>query len=233
MRGAVPTSVLDEMITYYRQRSAEYDEWWDRRGRYDQGPDLNRRWLDEREMVYAALDSMELRGQVLELAPGTGIWTQRLVRTATTVTAVDASPEMIEINRAKLSSSRVRYVQADLFQWQPAESYNAVVFGFWVSHVPIERLEEFFRTVAQAVHPGGRVFFVDGRREPTSTAMNHVLPGEDEQVMVRRLNDDRAFRIVKNFHPPERLVGVCRQVGLDVQISTTPTYFYYGQGTRS
>ncbi|HEX8522556.1 MAG TPA: class I SAM-dependent methyltransferase [Tepidisphaeraceae bacterium] len=233
MQKSVPVDVLEEMIAYYRQRAAEYDEWWDRRGRYDRGEVCNKQWFDERAAVFAAFDAVPLTDHVLELAPGTGIWTQRLVNKAAKITAVDASEEMIAINRARIASPKVNYLVADLFQWEPTETYDGVVFAFWVSHVPVERLEGFFATVARALRPGGRVFFVDGLREATSTAANHVLPEEREQVMVRKLNDERAFRIVKNFYAPQELISVCRRVGLQVSVSTTGSYFYFGQGVRT
>ena len=60
-------------------------------------------------------------GRALELACGTGLWTRRLVRHADTVTAVDASPEVIELARAGLDDPKVDYVRADLFAWEPPD----------------------------------------------------------------------------------------------------------------
>jgi len=84
---------------------------------------------------------------VLELACGTGLWMVELAHHATSVTAVDASPEVLEINRARLRETgrenAVRYVEADLFGWRPDAAYDAVFFGFWLSHVPPERFEAF------------------------------------------------------------------------------------------
>src|SRR5947209_1325070 len=141
MGEAVSPSVLTEMVGYYRARAAEYDEWWERAGRYDRGPEPNARWFAEREEVFAAFAALDLRGDVLELAPGTGIWTERLTRTADRIIAVDASQEMIAINRAKVGSDRVSYLTADLFAWQPDRQYDGVCFGFWISHVPADRLD--------------------------------------------------------------------------------------------
>ena len=84
---------------------------------------------------------------MLELACGTGLWMVELAHHATSVTAVDASPEVLEINRARLRETgrenAVRYVEADLFGWRPDAAYDAVFFGFWLSHVPPERFEAF------------------------------------------------------------------------------------------
>ncbi|HEV7216162.1 MAG TPA: class I SAM-dependent methyltransferase [Chloroflexota bacterium] len=232
MANPVANSTLDDMAAYYRARAAEYDEWFYRRGRFDHGTEANSRWVAEAETVFAALDALQIRGAVLELAPGTGIWTERLARTADSITAVDASAEMVAINRAKVAKEAVTYVLADLFAWQPTRTFDAAVFGFWISHVPHERLAGFLATVAAALRPGGRVFFVDGRREPTSTAVDHQLPAADSQVMTRLLNDGRAFQIVKNFYDPATLTAECAAAGLDVTVRETPTYFIYGFGAR-
>ncbi len=232
MPGEVSERTLADMAAYYRARAAEYDEWFYRRGRFDHGVDANACWATEAETVFAALDALPLTGVVLELAPGTGIWTERLVRRARSVTAVDASAEMLAINRAKVGGDKVTYLLGDLFQWQPDRTYDAVVFGFWISHIPHERLTGFLAMVAAALRPGGAVFFVDGQREPTSTATDHQLPDADSQVMTRRLNDGRAFQIVKNFYVPGDLAAQCADAGLDVAVQETPTYFIYGYGTR-
>lgn len=232
MTKSVAPDVLTDMVEYYRARAAEYDEWWYRQGRYDHGPEQNGRWFAEMQEVYAAFDALQFTGDVLELAPGTGIWTERLVRTARSITAVDASEEMVAINRAKVRSDRVSYRIADLFAWQPDRQYDGICFGFWVSHVPTERLDGFLSTVADALRPGGTIFFVDGRRESASTAANHVLPEAGAQVMTRKLNDGRAYQIVKNFYEPTALAAQCARAGLNVNVRETATFFLYGAGTR-
>jgi hypothetical protein len=37
---------------YYRARAPEYDEWWERRGRYDHGPEANAVCLQETERFF-------------------------------------------------------------------------------------------------------------------------------------------------------------------------------------
>jgi SAM-dependent methyltransferase len=227
----IPESTLAEMVDYYRARAAEYDEWFYRRGRYDRGPEANALWHAEVEEVRAALDGFGIEGDVLELAGGTGIWTEHLLRTARSVTVVDASPEMLAINRARIHSDRVRYIQADLFGWRPDRSYHGVFFAFWLSHVPTERLDSFLQMVAGALRSGGKIFLVDSRREPTSTARDHKLPESDTQMLTRRLNDGREFRIVKNFLQPDELVDRAARAGLELVVHETGTYFLYGMGS--
>lgn len=233
MNVPVPAPILEEMVAYYRARAPEYDEWWQRQGRYDRGPAANTRWFAEIEEVLADFDACGFTGDLLELAPGTGNWTQQLLRTAHTVTAVDASPEMVAINRARVQSDRVTYILADLFTWQPDRQYDGICFGFWLSHVPLERMESFWRTVALALRPGGKLFFLDNQREVTTTSVDQQLPATDSQLMIRKLNDGRTFQIVKNYFEPVRLMAQCQAAGLDVTVKTTTTYFLYGVGQKN
>ena len=139
--------LLEGQLAYYRARADEYDDWFLRRGRHDRGPEWNRRWFSELDKIRQELGRFGPLGRVLELACGTGLWTVELARHATSVTSVEASTEVLEINRARLREAgrepSVRYLEADLFGWRPDAAYDAVLFGFWISHVPPERFEAF------------------------------------------------------------------------------------------
>jgi len=227
--------VLAEQAAYYRARAPEYDRWFRREGRYDRGPAETARWFAELDEVRTALAGVPLDGgDVAELAPGTGLWTELLVDRARSLIAVDASPEMVEEARRRLGPKAVKvdFVVADLFDWRPARTFDAVAFCFWISHVPDERLDGFLAGVASMLRPGGAVFFVDGRREPLSTAADHTLPSAGQEVMERRLDDGRRFRIVKAFRTAADVEERCRRAGLDVDVRETATYFQYGAGRR-
>ncbi len=230
-----PDELLAEQAEYYQARAPEYDRWFLRLGRYDRGAAESARWSAEVDEVRAVLATLPIDGaDVLELAPGTGIWTERLADRVRHLTAVDSSPEMIALNRERLGdrAGSVSFVEADLFTWEPERTFDAIVFCFWLSHIPADRLDGFLGHVASMLDPGGIVFFLDGRREPTSTAADHVLPSTGEEAMTRRLDDGREFRIIKNFWNAAELEARCRAAGLDVAVRETATYFQYGLGTR-
>jgi len=165
----ITADILNEMAAYYRARAPEYDAWFARREQRGDSPAENDLWFAEVGLVFAALDDLAMGGHVLELAAGSGIWTERLLRAAAHVTAVDVAPEMITLNRARIGDDRVRYILADLFTWHPDQTYEGVCFAFWLSHVPRERLDAFLDMVAAALKPGGKVFFVDSKgQQPVS-----------------------------------------------------------------
>ncbi|MCI0708682.1 MAG: class I SAM-dependent methyltransferase [Chloroflexi bacterium] len=224
--------ILQEQLAYYRARAAEYDEWFYRHGRYDRGAVLNQQWFAEAAQVRQALHQLPPQPSILELAPGTGIWTQELVKLGERITAVDASPEMVAINQVKVQSDAIEYIQDDLFEWHSPRQYDMVFFGFWLSHVPPEKLAGFLAMVSAALKPDGVLFMVDSRREPTSTADNHVLPDEGIRHE-RKLNDGSTYRIVKLFYEPEALQAAFAEAGIALSARFTETYFIYAQGRKA
>ncbi|MBU2669140.1 class I SAM-dependent methyltransferase [Actinoplanes bogorensis] len=191
---------LAEQREYYRQRAPEYDEWWQSQGRYAKSPDDERRWSADIDQVVRALDDFAPTGAVLELAAGTGWWTEHLTRHAGHVTAVDASAETLALNRQRTSGrGEVSYVVADLFEWAPpVAAFDVVFFAYWLSHVPDDRLTQFCGRVAAALRPGGRIFVVD--------SYHHERLADDRQVRV--LNDGRRFEVVKRFWQPAELESI-------------------------
>jgi len=235
MSRVEPADVLQEQLDYYRARAAEYDEWWLREGRYDRGLAHRAQWFREAYEVRLALAEFRPRGKILELASGTGIWTEQLLPFARRLTALDASPEMLAINAGRVNSPLVRYLQADLFRWRPAsdERYDTVFFGFWLSHVPPERFDDFWELVRSCLAPQGRVFFVDSLRQETSTASDHVLPASGTNVLQRRLNDGREFRVYKIFYQPVELAARLQILGWNFELKQTDNFFIYGSGSRA
>jgi SAM-dependent methyltransferase len=228
----VDDALLTEQLDYYRARAGEYDRWWNREGRFDRGEEANARWFAEAASLEGVLEHFDPRGDVLELACGTGLWTRHLVGYADTLTAVDGSEEVLAINRARVGSPSVRYIQADLFDWTPPGSYDACVFTFWLSHVPQQRFAAFWEMVARALRPGGRVLFIDSARTDRSTAADHQLPVDDEATMTRRLDDGREFQIVKRFYDPRGLESDLASLGWAFEVATTGEFFIYGTGVK-
>jgi len=203
-------SLLAEQVAFYRAVAAEYSD----------------HAIDETggSEAAAAIAATALAGDVLELACGPGTWTPLLAERATTLTAVDASPEMLAL--AARRAPGARFVQADLFAWEPDRRYDGVFFGFWISHVPEDRFDAFWELVRRALKPGGRVVFVD---DAFRTA-DELVYGEDSERIRRRLNDGSTFDIVKVPREPAALERRLSALGWDIRVSTAGP-FYWGEGT--
>jgi len=156
------------------------------------------------------------------------------------MTAVDASPEMLELNRERVvnhdavngegvEDPSVTYLQADLFDWEPDRRYDVCFFSFWLSHVPEERFAAFWEKVRRALIPEGRVFLLDSSRSDLASAIDHELPDEGDHVMLRRLANGSEFQIVKRFYEPHTLERQLAELGWSAEIHTTNEFFVYGQ----
>ncbi len=231
MSDPANAAILAEQQAYYRARAAEYDEWFLRTGRYDRGEDANRHWFADVALLQQELVAFGPHGSVLELACGTGWWTEQLARDTDDLTCVDASPEVLAINRAKLGAHPVEYQQADLFMWQPQRQYDVVFFSFWLSHVPPEQFAPFWAAVRAALKPGGRVFLIDSRPHDASGAVDHQMQPAGELLQQRKLNDGRAFAVVKRYDTPDGLADQLAHLGWRGQFATTPHFFLYGTAT--
>jgi SAM-dependent methyltransferase len=221
--------LLSEQRRYYSARAPEYDDWWFRRARYSLDGEAAEEWFADVAELEAELERFAPRGDVLEVAAGTGNWTRHLVRHADRVTAVDAVPEVLELNRAKLGGA-VDYVLADVFAWEPPQAFDVCFFGFWLSHVPSTRFEAFWQLVDRALKPAGRVFLVDNAQlgDP-----RHMVSASGETLR-RSLSDGREFDIVKRFWAPAELEHELAMLGWQLGAGATANgHFVFAFGQRA
>jgi len=209
------SSLRSEQLAYYRALANEYE---------DHTIDVP----GQNELL-SAIDSFRPTGDILELACGSGIWTERLLRSATTVTAVDGAPEMLAHARKRVGPrAPVRFVEADLFSWKPDRRYDAVFFGFWISHVPEDEFASFWSLVAEALLPGGTVFFFDDNHRTEA----ELVEGVNSPVVQRRVNDGASFRVIKIPYEPAELERRLRDLQWDIRVSGTSGPFYWATGGR-
>jgi SAM-dependent methyltransferase len=200
-----PPSILAEQLAYYLAVANEYEY---------HGID-GVAGLDD---LLAAVAAFRPTGDVVELACGTGIWTQQLVRSATTVTAVDAAPEMLARARARTDLASVCFVEADLFSWHPHRRYDTVFFGFWLSHVPEEHFDSFWSLVDDCLRPGGDAFFFDDNYRTEA----EMIQGTGSPVVERRRNDGTPFRIIKVPFQAEGLERRLCVIGWNIVVTPLP-----------
>ena len=202
--------ILDEQINYYRARAQEYDE----------------SIADAAELLKPARRLLLELGRfdaILELACGTGMWTEVLLGMGQTVTAVDAAPEMLDRARQKLGVERIQYQQADLFHWEPEQKYDLVFFANWLSHVPPDALDGFLEMVRRAVKPGGQIAILDqGAPSDSDRAI-----ARDEIYAQRPLEDGRQFMIVKVFYDLDTLRNRLERLGFEISIRKVADTFFF------
>ena len=143
------------------------------------------------------------------------------------ITAVDASPEMLEIARQKLGEKRINYQQADLFHWEPDRQYDLVFSANWLSHVPPTRLDKFLNAVQQSVRAGGQLAIID-QYQPSNS---DKLVAKESIYATRPIEDGRQFTIVKAFHDLKFLQAKFEAFSFEVSINRFNDTFFFLTGT--
>jgi demethylmenaquinone methyltransferase/2-methoxy-6-polyprenyl-1,4-benzoquinol methylase len=225
---------LSEQVRYYRARAPEYDAWAERRGAFDRGLQ-NDGWFAEQQRLAAALRDFQPTGDVLEIAGGTGQWTERLAGHADSLTVVDAATEALEQNELRLRAAghRVDYVRTDFFTWQPPRRYDVVFFSYWLSHVPPDYFESFWERVAACLAPDGRVFLIDNIATGQAASLDPETPGGDGVSVMRPAPDGRIYRVWKVLWRPEELRAALAGLGWTFEVFSTGSYFMWAEGRRT
>jgi demethylmenaquinone methyltransferase/2-methoxy-6-polyprenyl-1,4-benzoquinol methylase len=195
--------VLASQAAYYQRRAGEYDA--------TAYGDVEA----ARGRIARIVAEMAPAGSVLEIACGTGLWTEALAPYARTLMAIDAAPDAVAIARDRVGAANVTFEVADLFAWSAAARFDVVFFSAWLSHVPESRFAQFWELLRGLLAAGGRVLFLDEHVD--ERAKEHYLPGEAE-IVERRLEDGTAYRIVKNFVDPPALERRLRGLGWECRI---------------
>lgn len=178
-----------DLATYYARRAAEYEAVYLKPERQE---DL-RRIMSFFSTAFADLD-------VLEIACGTGYWTQFIAQTAATILASDINDKMIRIARQKdYGHCRVRFNVSDAYSLRVKKPRNAAFHGFWWSHIPVQMISAFLEGFHANVLPRAKVIMIDNLFvEDSSTPITRT----DEfgnTYQQRRLQNGTEYEVLKNF----------------------------------
>jgi 2-polyprenyl-3-methyl-5-hydroxy-6-metoxy-1,4-benzoquinol methylase len=195
--------VLADQVAYYRRRAGEYDV-----TAYE---DV----AATRVLIAELVAEMRPTGRVLEIACGTGLWTEGLAAWADTVTAIDAAPEMVTVARDRVRSANVSFEIADVFSWRSADQFDVIFFSAWLSHVPASEFGRFWQLLRGSLARDGRVLFID---EHIDEQQKEAYVAGQGEVVERRLTDGSTFRVIKNFVEPAELELRLRRIGWDCAI---------------
>lgn len=179
------------MSKYYAQRAKNYESIYQKPERQADLAELEQRL------------SAALKGQrVLEVACGTGYWTEKYAPVAASVHATDINQAMLDIAQGKAyPPGRVEFSLADTFAMPAAKpgQYSACFAGFLWSHIKREEQAEVLAQLAKAAGKGSLLVLMDNNDvEGSSTPLARTdLEGNTYQL--RMQEDGSRVEILKNF----------------------------------
>jgi demethylmenaquinone methyltransferase/2-methoxy-6-polyprenyl-1,4-benzoquinol methylase len=210
------------MRSYYAARASEYDRVYEKPERQ---ADLRRlqRWLPPK---FAG-------ARVIEVACGTGYWTQFIAPVAAAVVALDAAPETVRIAETRVPREKVTFIVGDAYRL-PGDlgSFDAAFAGFWFSHVPRSRQRAFLSGLHAALLPGAKVVLVDNRYVEGSSHPITERDAEGNMYQTRTLSDGSTHRVLKNFPTEEELRAVVEGLGTGAQYTPLQYYWLFEYGAE-
>jgi demethylmenaquinone methyltransferase/2-methoxy-6-polyprenyl-1,4-benzoquinol methylase len=155
---------------------------------------------------------------VLEIACGTGNWTQVLARRARSVTATDVNLSALDIARTKPFEGTVTFEQADAYALEMLTGRFDVAFaGDWLSHVPKGAIPKFIRGLHERLQPEAKVIFLDMMPCKEFDAETVSFDCDGNRVSERTLLDGDKFFVVKNFPREDELRAVFAPFAADIE----------------
>lgn len=184
------------MQDYYAARAQEYDRIY---AKPERQADLRR--------MESWLSRVLADRSVLELACGTGYWTQFYAAAARHVVGIDSAQSTLDIARARLPAG-VQLLQGDAYHLPRFDApFDAAFAGFWWSHIPRLRVAGFLQGLHAALQPGARIVFMDNRFVPGSSTPIFERDADGDSFQLRPLDDGSVHRVLKNFPSADELLA--------------------------
>jgi demethylmenaquinone methyltransferase/2-methoxy-6-polyprenyl-1,4-benzoquinol methylase len=194
----------DKIIkAYYKKRAPIYDRVYTYPERQQ---DL--RFLEE------YIENQFSQLNVLEVAAGTGYWTQFIATTAKIVLATDATLDTLKQINKRPFTKHVKTMLLDAFSLDELpQKFTGAFAGLWISHIPKQQLKQFLKGLQRCLQPGSTVVFIDNslaqcQRLPISFTDEYNNTYQD-----RQLDDKSLHRVLKNFPAEKELMEATASFG--------------------
>ena len=201
---------------YYNKRSGEYEKVYEKPERQ-----AELAWLRER------IPKLYRGRSVLEVACGTGYWTQYIAREAKRVYACDINESVLEIARDKpIPAGKAVFFKADAVSLDGVPGgCNAAFAGFWWSHVRKSDLATFVKNLALRLEPGALVGVLDNSYAHASSTPISRTDAEGNTYQKRHLANGTEFEVLKNFPSSLELAEAVRPVAREAHLESLSYYW--------
>ena len=137
------------------------------------------RWQRRVKMLTSHLKTGD---KVLEIGCGTGYFTREIVKTGALVTAIDISPELLDIAKQEIIESNVHFMIDNAYELSFGDhTFDSVVGSSVLHHLePEKAIRELFRVLK----PGGSFYFTEPNMMNPQIALQKNIP-----ALKRRLGD--------------------------------------------
>ena len=206
---------MDKLADYYARIATGYESIY---AKPERQADLR--------ALEARVRAMLAGRKVLELACGTGYWTDLFAREAAAVTALDYNEEMLAIARSKKQVGKVGFVRGSAYEIPDfGRSHDALFAGFWWSHVGLQELDAFLDQVTRSIAPGALIAFLDNRYVEGSSTPVARRDAHGNGYQARKMGDGSTQEVMKNFPAEGELIQRASRHGWGAHVDLFQYYW--------
>lgn len=156
---------------------------------------------------------------LLEIACGTGNWTQILSKRARTVMATDINEPMLAIARNKdYVKPNVRIEYADAYKLDAIKGdFNAAFAADWWSHIPKAKIRPFLKGLHNKLSVDARVIFIDMLPSSSLDIERYYFNEDGDFARKRTLPDGSEFIVIKNFPTENEIRDILKNLAKNIR----------------
>ena len=209
-------STTPQLEKYYAKRASEYEQIYEKAERQD-----------ELEWLRGRIPALFVGRTVLEVACGTGYWTQYIAKSAKKVYACDINDSVLEIAREKpIGKDKVEFFKADAVTLEGVPAgCDAAFAGFWWSHVKKSGVERFVANLATRLEPGARVVILDNVFVAGSSSAISRRDAEGNTYQKRKILTGEEYEVLKNFPSADELGAAVAPVAREAHLESLNYYW--------
>jgi len=178
---------------YYDDSALDYEKMYARR---------EPSWRRELEALAEAMTRAMADHRVLEVACGTGFWTEIVAEVARYVVAIDSSEKMLAIaKKRKTRCNNVEYFHGDAYALAEVSGvFDAGLANFWFSHVPKSRIDGFLNALHNRLEKPAVVFMSDNVYVRGIGGQLIDKPRIEDTFKLRERADGSQYEVLKNYY---------------------------------
>ena len=194
--------------TYYQKRAKEYD-------RVYQKPE---RQADLKQLHLYLKKAFENK-KVLEIACGTGYWTQTIAESCYQILAMDINEEVLAIAKARdYGPANIHFKQLDLWQLEKEnKNFDSVFGGFIWSHILKTDIPKFLKKLQNQLTANGELIFIDNKYVEGSSTPIARTDEDGNTYQIRRLQNGETYEVLKNFPSKEEIEKLSRDFSVEME----------------
>ncbi|UOQ50336.1 class I SAM-dependent methyltransferase [Gracilibacillus caseinilyticus] len=213
------------MKLYYSDRAKEYERVYFRDDPIRQQGQIN---------IQGTMKEFFKNRNVLEIACGTGYWTQFVQQEAEHITAIDFSPEVLSIAKEKdIPSNKVTFLRGDAYNLESITgNFDAGLANFWFSHIPKARIQEFLKQLHFKLGEGSRIFMADNVYIRALGGTLIKKENDENTYKIRTLENGSKYEIIKNYYTETELRNIFGPYSNDLEVHYGQCFWWISYTTR-